>query len=140
MGTPIIPPVDPDPSPASTKCVECWGVGKDFGNLETPIYMQVTFAGMQKGQNWIAAAGEPSDGTLRLRQSPFVPCLWTLVVGDNEYALYLFSAETKVRIIRNGLFNSYMLVSSEGCSSFLVNDVDNYFKDGTVEIVVPEIS
>jgi hypothetical protein len=67
MGTPIIPPIDPPDVPEGDDGL-CWGLGQPFGDGPTPSIIYAKFSGILKGPNWVAARGEPLNGTYQLNQ------------------------------------------------------------------------
>lgn len=48
MGTPT------PPNPGGNQCASCWGVGKEFGPVQTPRVITVTLSGLQPGEEWDA--------------------------------------------------------------------------------------
>jgi len=138
MGTPISPPIDPDPVPAGDLCVKCWGIGKEFGDIDTPSSVIATIFGMEKASNWIAAYGEPLDGDYTLEQDIIYPCLFRFT-----------DSPTGIHWSNESLYSTIFATNAEGyscfsggtdqCSLLILNTLDNRFTGGSCLITIPEI-
>ena len=59
-------------------CTTCWGPSKAYGPLPSPIELELIIEGVLKGDLWIAADGEPMNGTFTITQSstPALACFY----------------------------------------------------------------
>jgi len=92
MGTPLPPNENGQP------CINCWGLGKDFGDFNTPLVLPVTFCDLQPGEFWI-----PEDEALLLQThyaiQQFQPCLWTVVFGGYSINIAFSAFESQLLFV-----------------------------------------
>lgn len=62
--------IQPQPTEFGNDCLACFSAG------ETPKWLKCFFAGIERGNNWFPAAGEPPNGYHDLLQKPGSPCTW----------------------------------------------------------------
>lgn len=139
MGTPIPDPIEPPDSGTGNPCSICWGVGKPFGDVDTPTTVLIRVSGVNKGPNWTAANGEPVNGDFNCEQVPGFPCTWQAVgVGFNVVYSYSggITSATVVNEKGNGVFAGQNL---SPCELSLGNQLTSIFELGTVEVVLGEI-
>lgn len=58
----------PDETEFGDDCLACWPAGK------TPRYVKLFLAGIQRGDDWVPANGQPPNGYWDLEQSDVDPC------------------------------------------------------------------
>ena len=138
MGTPIVPPVRPDPVPAGDLCTRCWGIGKALGTDETPSKVTATFFDMRKADNWIAGYGEPLDGDFILEQHSAIPCKWRLIATP-MYVIWDVSGSVSSLLVVNIEGYACFSGSDDQCELLIMNQLDNRFTGGSCLITIPEI-
>lgn len=139
MGTEIPPPYVPPPTSAGTYCSTCWGPVNILGPAPTPRQVVLVYSGFEKGVDWVPRDGDPPDGEYTLWQSGFTACTWSQLYGDNNFGLYFTFAGTTLRIIRFGGYDVFRMVNPGQCLLFLPNTIDKHFKNGSVQIILPEV-
>jgi len=138
MGTPIIPPVDPDPVPPGVFCSRCWGNDKKLGDGPTPSSVTATFSGIEKGPGWSAGMGEPLDGDYILIQRPIMPCVFRFL-DDPSYVTW-DCAGVYVEVFGVNSEGSTVFYGVNGlCDLFIANIQFHRFKNGSCLITIPEI-
>jgi len=140
MGTPIprLPPTEP--VPPGNPCNNCWGEGGYFEIPETPSEIEISFSGIQKGEQWESWMVEPFNNVYTLEQSGWSNCTFVTYNQNWEISVEFRADETAVFIVRVNpyvvMFRSY---SISRCILFLLNEEDRAFKSGTALITVPVV-
>ena len=139
MGTPVPPPITPDPVPAGDTCIRCWGAGKEFGDIATPSKITISISGVVKGPNWFPALGEPPDGVFELTQLGFSPCGYGLTAGGIAYTAGFNQFGTEVTIT-DLIFGTVYFSMSENICELLTFSFDlGFFDGGTILIILPGV-
>ncbi len=94
MGTPLPPNVDGDP------CTICWGVGKPFGAIATPQFVEIQLSAMSPGEFFIAGDDSLLLTPHLLRQDLAEACSWGIVAGDYIWNLQYFLGQA-TSFVRN---------------------------------------
>jgi hypothetical protein len=137
MGTPIPPLPDPDKVPAGDQCSICWGVGKTFGNVDTPSKVIASVSGIEHGPSWIPSDGEPLEGKFELVQHDTKSCWFWYYQEPYGIGWYNEVLNSEVYIFNvNGPshFDSFETT----CSLVYNNQHVTRFKNGSVVITLPE--
>lgn len=138
MGTRVPPKIVVPPVAAGDACLICWGVGKPFGDGFTPIQIQATFSGINKGPNWTAPNGDPFDGVFMLDQNGTFPCLYELTDGIFFMSVEFRADDVLAFVFDNLLVRHFRGTSATECSLAVVSDEDNFFTGGSVVFDIPE--
>jgi hypothetical protein len=139
MGTPIIPPVDPDPVDAGVDCVNCWGSGKSFGVDSTPESLVLTVSGMNKGPGWSSYYGDPPDGEYTIEQEAGLPCDYEGVDGDFVFKVFYLNTTSQAQIIYKSISLIFATTSNPVCALYMENVLTYIFVGGSMSISVPEV-
>lgn len=139
MGTPIPPPIIPDPVPPGGPCTTCWGSGKPFGDGDTPESVTANVSGINRGRFWDPSDGEPPNGVIILPQQGLSGCSFELVTANHTFLLAWTSAMSRftIRLPSSALVFAGTVLDI--CKTSFTNVVGFSFFGGTVEIKVPEI-
>jgi len=138
MGTRIPPPIIVPAVAAGDACVICWGIGKPFGDGFTPIQIQASYSGINKGPNWIAPNGKPFDGVYMLDQNGTFPCLYELTDG-NFFMSIEFRADDVLAFVFDNLHVDHFRGTSENkCEIEIFNEENDRFTGGSVFLEIPE--
>jgi len=139
MGTIIPPPISPPPVVAGDRCPTCWGVGKTFGDTDTPKYIQFQVSGINKGPNWIEGHGEPPEGTFMLIQDQSDACYYRDVFDGTTYEWFWRGVETFARIEQPCEVYSFFADLSEKCSLRIENQLVSRFIGGSILVTLPAV-
>ena len=140
MGTPIPPIIEPPPVDAGDACSICWGVGKPFGDLETPSVVVIDISGINKGVGWTPAYGEPTKGRYALGQTILGACQWIHHI-DNVLIEFRFDAfDTFLNVTTDKGFFCLIHASGPPCQLEVENLLSVIFTGGTAVITIPEIN
>ncbi len=139
----IIPPPDIlpppfGPVPDGMDCINCWGIGKPFGDGDTPEQIQITFSGVNKGPTWAPADGEEIDGTFALAQFA-VGCAYRNVGGDHFIQVIFQAGRTTVSGHSTTGRSAFAADIFTPCLTDFVNEAAGNFQDGSAIIVIPEV-
>lgn len=137
MGTPIDPPVIPDDVAAGSLCPNCWGSGKTFGPIDTPSEIQITFSGVNLGEDWQSGDYDPIDGTFTLEQNSTFSCEFNYQDADFTVAVVFFSSFTQVFARDSDLHDHFNGMSFTACELEVLNDEDSYYTGGSIVITLP---
>lgn len=139
MGIRIPPPIVVPPADAGDACSICWGVGKDFGDGDTPDHIWVNFSGINKGPNWTAPNGDPLDGFFMLDQNISFPCLFEATAGIFFMSVDFRPDDVLVFAFDNLLVDHFRGTSDDKCEIFVLSVEDNKFTAGSALIIIPEV-
>lgn len=139
MGTRYPPPEIPPDVPAGTDCGNCWGVGKPFGDGDTPSTITATFSGINEADDWVPANGPGIDGEFILTQVGGQPCLFRFLDADYLIECTFFAAMTIISVIWQTIITPFVGITNEPCDIWLYNDQVNAFVDGTCQIAIPGV-
>jgi len=137
MGTRIPPIVVPPPADSGFLCSNCWGVGKEFGDIDTPEFITVIASGINKGPNWVVGDGEPPNGIYVLDQAgEFLPCIFVFI--DTDFVIDVrFSPSSTVGFIQvNGSTFAYSGQSDDPCGLFILSNLNDHFTGGSFAIFI----
>lgn len=124
MGTPI-----PDPD-ETEQCALCWGHDGPLGHLPSPVFLNVTVAGIEKGPLWTPGHGEPMNGDYILEH--LYPCNYGLY--DGSFLLLLgWQLGVQIGYMNNNLGRQVFVTEMfETCNPVFVNQRTGTFKNGTI--------
>ena len=98
MGTPIEPPLVIDPVSAGDPCKIGWGVGKKFGDDDTPESIAVNFSGMNSDSIPPATMNFLNDAFV-LHQKEFSPCVYDLLVSGYFFEIRWQASDSRCLLI-----------------------------------------
>ena len=137
MGTRIPLPVPDPPVPPGDPCVNCWGSGKPFGDVDTPSILTVTFSGVEKGLGWVPGDPEPIDGAFLVTQNIISPCRFDFDDGVTTVQVDFGIGNTEVLAGDVGagieLFNG----SGLPCVQLINNSLTGRYINGIAAILIP---
>ena len=139
MGTIIPSPVNPGTSPAGSACALCWGIGKPFGDGDTPETVTVSVSGVNKAPGWIAADGEPFNGVAVLSQDLPDACIYHLIQGNYIFDLFWDGGNTEFEVQQVVGAPCFVGLDSSPCILALDNIPSTAFTGGSVKIILPEL-
>ncbi len=142
VGTRIPPPEDfpPPIGPVAPggDCTVCWGIGKEFGDIDTPSAIQVVFSGINKGPNWLPAYGEPLNGLFLIPQVVPVPCAYQKTAAQPTITLVFGVAGTGLRMDDSLTGAKYFFAAAGVCVLEFVNEENDHFVGGSAELTLPD--
>lgn len=139
MGTPITPPVEPDPEPVGDPCNQCWGAGKPFGDGDTPASINVNFSGLQSGISQVIENGPNEDGSWTLPQKIGVPCVFEIPLfgGFGIDVLFQFG---QTGVVADAFFSTIFFGFTESpCSTLIFQSFPFGSLPGSCKILIPEV-
>jgi hypothetical protein len=116
----------------------CWGVGKEFGDGETPSKVYISISGIEKGPGWSTGDGEPLDGDYTLYQNLSYPCHFRFWETPISITWSNLTSVSEV-FVNNGEGVSCFHGHSDQCDIMIYNDLSNRFINGTCFVTIPEI-
>ena len=138
MGTPVDKPYEPPESTNGILCSNCWGIGKDFGDVPTPDTIYCNFSGVNVSEGWTSADGDPIDGVFALTQLNVLPCEFDYISPTLNIHL-LFDTDGTYIDARDGdsklKFNS---VTQDKCQTELYNEMGEIFSGGSCTLFIEE--
>lgn len=136
---PVIPP-DLPPVPAGDACNTCWGNGKPFGVGETPESITVVIQDVKKGPDWMAADGEPPDGTFELSQLSEFPCFFQGITASLVMTLLWDIGGSAMGVVNLPSGTPSFFGFGVECKTVFNNSLNAEFTNGTVTVFIPTIS
>ncbi len=140
MGTPIPPPIIVPPADPGGACGNCWGVGKIFGDGDTPDEIWLNFSGINKGPNWVIADGDPIEGLFQLLQVMIAPCSYLATEIDWLIDCTFESDDTTVGVLAATGPIVFQAFGNEACEVFVENKTDDHFTGGSCLLIIPEVN
>lgn len=92
MGTPL------PANPPGITCTICWGIGKPFGNVFTPLFVKVSLSGLLPGEHWDSSLANKLALPATLEQVA-IPCDWNLNDGDFVWTFGYVPARSALLVI-----------------------------------------
>lgn len=139
MGIIIHPPDVPPPVGVGVGCSNCWGVGKTFGDGDTPDSITAIFSGVQQAPGWVPTDGPGIDGIFVLDQVGGQPCLYRFSGPDYLIEIQFGAFETNVNAIWQAIITPFVCTDNTACEVFCPNQQTTPFKEGSCMIIIPEI-
>lgn len=137
MGTPIPVPDPPTPVPPGELCENCWGPGKEFGDIPTPSSLTCIIDGVVKGPLWVPADGEPPNDTYELPQDPEqFACIFE-ILGAINLSVQFSRTTTQVEGSITGRFGFFQGQSNAECVTVVRSIINQHFTGGTATIILP---
>lgn len=141
MGEPIVPPEDEPPFgpvPSGPACANCWGIGKPFGNVDTPASIRVKISGVNKGPNWFPPLPKNPNATFVLTQIIGIPCAYRFTVAAVTVQVVFNAGNTSI----GGLLFPSGVTFFSGvvgpCETEIDNAENNHFVGGSAVITIPD--
>ncbi|MCK5617168.1 hypothetical protein KAR91_85685 [Candidatus Pacearchaeota archaeon] len=100
------------PPPPGSFCAICWGSGRPFGAGPTPSVVTIQFSGIEKGDLWVPADGEPPNNNYRLEQSS--SCVYEFLNADTAIFLEWRIGSVFCRMIFNSV-NAFLIETADPC-------------------------
>lgn len=117
MGTPL-----PANAPGLV-CTACFGVGKAFGDVPTPLVVQARLTRILPGEFWQDADEQLLLTTHWLEQTA-APCIYRINDGTFTWILQWFGGFTEFAVLRNGDNKlAFSHVQDQGCGLDLDNEI-----------------
>ena len=127
----------PDGYESGNACVKCWGVGKKFGDVDTPKFIYAYFYGIEKSLNWLPWMGQPGNGWYKMEQQ-VNPCIWQSPDVLPRASLSFTLNTTSIQLQPVILARSFLANPAPACLTFvdneLVNPLDWIFINGSCMI------
>jgi len=126
----------PVPNEWGNNCSACFPVG------ETPKRLKCFFSGIERGDNWLPAAGKPPNGYHDLLQSDGNPCTWNDDPPTWPSITYTVSAVASFLSCRTTMFaTAFISNPGSGCKRGFSNNfktpVGNIFYGGYAAVITP---
>lgn len=139
MGTPVPPPIVPDPVGAGDDYIECWGIGKPFGDDDTPGQVTASVSGINKGPAWFSGDGEPQNGVFTLTQSIILPNVFNMFTATHGFSLAFSTPISSFVIFNIALAFQFLNEVGFPCPILFQNQITDKFVGGSVLITIPEV-
>ena len=138
MGTEIPEPITPDPVAPGDTCSVCWGVGKAFGDIDTPSSIILNFSGISKSPTWMSGDPEPLDGAFLFTQDLSTPCEFDDTTAGLVGTVFFLPDTTQIRV--DEIFGPVMFsgLSDNACELLIDNTGTVIFEGGSCLITLPE--
>jgi hypothetical protein len=117
VGTPI------DKTPVGNDCINCWGLGKTFGDVSTPGILTVTLSGILTGDLWGPSFPESPNGSFELCQ--ILPCTWQYNVSPYLITVVFGSDFTQVSAVVESLYIGFTSLNNPACVLEVDNELDS---------------
>lgn len=139
MGTPIPEPIIVPPVPAGNDCTICWGIGKPYGDGDTPESIKVNFSGIAKADDWDSWMLDPFEGEFELDQFGIFPCHFRFT--DAVWMVNVIFHTLSTEIVLEGRDGGFQFLSpnSSECATLVFNEREIRYVNGTCKILIPEI-
>lgn len=138
MGTKIPRIIVPGEVPAGVACSNCWGIGKTFGNVDTPSEIIMTVSGVNKGPDWVPFQGEPPNTVMTLEQVAGTPCRYDGSDGTNFGTVIFDAGETVVIALSFRQQGGFINENADLCALSITGNTSDYFTGGSVVLQLPD--
>ena len=121
MGTPIDPYEPGDP------CSICWGAGKPFGDVETPLRVLMKISGVKPGAMYESFGSPPLNGSFLLQQTS--PCRWRMAISpfNAVWEPWVDANQAFTEFYFSGIwYNIFVGSAPTTCHKFFLNDNQTY--------------